>query len=661
MKMANQSTTVLEPVKAENPYTKLFEPMKIGSMTLKNRLIMAPMGTFTPMQDGTESEEGIAYYEERARGGIGMIMIGAQFLNEKTAQGGPTIAFDNTRAIPKATVLCERVHRWGAKICAQISPGTGRNGMPNIGERVPISSSENPSFYNPEMICRALTTEEIKDIMQDWAKAALFAKNAGFDAIEIHGHAGYLIDQFLSPIWNKRTDEYGGSFENRARFAVETVQTIRAAVGPDMPILFRISLDHRFDGGRTIEDSMPLIQLLEKSGVDALDIDAGAYETMDYIFPPNYLGDACMTYVCEEARKHVSIPLLNSGSHTPETALDLVNSGHCDFVMFGRQTIADPEFPKKLMENRREDIRPCLLCNEECIGRIFNRLTQLSCTVNAQACMEKYFKIEKTEDPQNIVIIGAGPGGLESARVAALKGHNVTVYEKSNKLGGTFGIIATGPFKKRIRELIKWYGVQLDKLNVQVNLNTEVAADDPILESADKIFVATGAVPFVPNVPGIDGSNVVGVIDAHQNGVQGEKIVICGGGMSGCDTALELALEGKHVTVIEMLNECARDVMVINKISLMRKLAENNVTLLTDSRVVGIDGSGVTIEKSDGTQAVVAADTVITAFGQKPSNAFPDAVRAKYNMKTTVIGDADKVAKAGKAIHTGFYAAMAVE
>ncbi|MEH7494041.1 FAD-dependent oxidoreductase [Neobacillus niacini] len=655
------TTNVLEPVKMENQYAKLFESMKIGKMTLKNRLVMAPMGTFTPMQDGTESEEGIAYYEERARGGIGMIIIGAQFLNEKTAQGGPTMAVDNNRAIPKATVLCERVRRWGAKICAQISPGTGRNGMPDIGERVPISSSENPSFYNPEMICRALSTDEIKDIMKDWAQAALFAKKAGFDAVEIHGHAGYLIDQFLSPIWNKRTDEYGGSFENRARFAVETVQVIREAVGPDMPILFRISLDHRFDGGRTIEDSMPLIELLEKAGVDALDIDAGAYETMDYIFPPSYLGDACMGYVCEEARKHVSIPLLNAGSHTPETALQLVDSGNCDFVMFGRQTIADPEFPKKLMENRREDIRPCLLCNEECIGRVFNRTTQISCTVNPQVCMEKYFQIEKTESPQNIVVIGAGPGGLEAARVAALKGNRVTVYDKGENLGGTFGVIATGPFKKRIRDLITWYGVQLNKLNVQVNLNTEINVDDPILEAADKIFVATGAVPFVPNIPGIDSSQVLGVVDAHQKGVHGEKIVVCGGGMSGCDTALELALEGKQVTIVEMLSECARDVMVINKISLLRQLAENKVTLLTESKVVSIDATGVTIEKKDGTMELVPADTVITAFGQKPSTDFPDAVRKQYNIKTTVIGDAEKVSKAANAIHTGFYAAMAVE
>jgi 2-enoate reductase len=532
------------------------------------------MGTFTPMQDGTESEEGIRYYEERARGGIGMIITGSMFLNEVTAQGGPTIALDNTRAIPKATVLCERVHRWGAKICISMSPGTGRNGMPGIGERVPISSSEIPSFYDPNLICRALTKEEIKDMMKDWTKAALFAKNAGFDAIEIHAHAGYLIDQFMSPIWNKRTDEYGGSLENRARFPVEIVETVRAAVGEDMPILFRIALDHRFPGGRTLEDSIPLLKILEKAGVDAFDIDAGAYETMDYIFPPSYLGEACMAYVCEEARKHVQVPILNSGNHSPETALELINSGNCDFVMFGRQCIADPYFPNKLRDNRREDLRPCILCNEECIGRIYGRLTQLSCTVNPSAGFESYMEIKKTKEPKNIVVIGAGPGGLEAGLTAALKGHKVTIYEKNDCIGGTLGTIATAPFKKRIRELIDWYGVQLKKLGVKVILNTEIKADDPVLEAADRIFIATGSKPIIPPIKGIDGNNVVDVVDAHKNGVKGQNVVICGGGLSGCDLALELAMNGKKVTVIEMLGEFARDVMAINKISLMRLLNE---------------------------------------------------------------------------------------
>ena len=272
-------------------YSKLFTPMQIGSMTVKNRLVMSPMGTFTPMQDGTESEEGIAYYERRAKGGLGMIIIGAMFLSEKTAQGGPTYALWTTRAIPKMTVLTERVHRWNARIVCQISPGTGRNGMPDIGERVPISSSANPSFYNPNMICRPLETEEIKQIVEECRTAAINARMAGFDAIELHSHAGYLFDQFLSPIWNTRTDEYGGSLENRCRFSVECIKAIRESC-PGMPILYRIALDHRFTGGRTLEDSLPILKILDEAGADAFDVDAGSYEAMDYIFPTTYVGEA---------------------------------------------------------------------------------------------------------------------------------------------------------------------------------------------------------------------------------------------------------------------------------------------------------------------------------------------------------------------------------
>lgn len=645
-----------------NNYEKLFQPMKINKMRLKNRIVLSPMGTFTPMVDGTESDEGIRYYEERAKGGAGLIIIGAMFLNDKLAQGGPTIKFETTRSIPRTTVLCERVHRWGAKICAQISCGTGRNGMPNIGERVPVSSSENPSFYNPDMICRALTKEEIKEMMNEWKVAAENVLKCGFDAIEIHGHAGYLIDQFLSPVWNNRTDEYGGSFENRTRFAREIVESIRSVVGPDFPILFRISLDHRFEGGRTIEDSMEIIKLLEKCGVDALDIDAGAYESMDYIFPTTYVGESCMSYVCEEARKNVSIPLMNSGNHSMESAVELIESGNCDFIMFGRQLIADPDFPNKLKAGHREDVRPCLLCNEECIGRIFSRLTQLSCTVNAQAAMEEHYEIKPLKNPKKIVVIGGGPGGMEAARVAALRGCEVTLFEKSNKLGGTFGAIATGAsFKKRIRDLITWYSVQLEKLGVNVILNTEVTLDRLELENADEIFVATGSTSIVPPIKGITNSNVVGVVDAHINGVDGENVVVCGGGMSGCDTALELALEGKKVTIVEMTDVIARDVMMVNRISLVRMLEENNVNILTGQKVIDIKENRVVLEGKDGAKATIAADKVITAFGQKSESKLSEAIQNKYPLKTTLIGDCEKVSRAGKAIREGFYAAMALQ
>ncbi len=642
-------------------YTKLLQPIKINNMRLKNRIMLSAMGTFTPMQDGTDSEEGIRYYEERAKGGAGLIMTGAMFLNEKTAQGGPTLALHNTRAIPKATVMTERIHRWGGKIGLQLSCGTGRNGMPDIGERVPISSSANPSFYNPEMICRPLETEEIKDIMKDFAAGAQFALNAGFDAVEIHGHAGYLIDQFISPQWNTRTDEYGGSWENRTRFAKEIVESIRSVVGQDFPILFRISLDHMYEGGRTLKDSMPILELLEKAGVDAFDIDSGCYETMDYIFPTRYTGEGCMAYVCEEARKHVKVPIINAGNHSMETAAALLESGNADIISFGRQLIADPFFPKKLKEGRREDIRPCLICNEECIGRIFGRLTQLSCTVNIQVCQEGTTQIEKLPESKNIAVIGAGPGGLEAARVAALRGCKVTVYEAADRIGGTFGAIATAPFKKRIRELITWYGVQLDKLGVEIRLNTKITPESPELAAADEIFVAAGSVPFVPNISGMDDPRVADVTDAHRKEVEAQKVVVCGGGLSGCDAALELAMDGKEVTILEMMDACARDVMMINKISLDRMLAEYKVKILTNTKAVGIEADGVKVEKADKTTEVIPAEAIITAFGQKPNSAVAEAIADRYPLKTTLIGDCQKVAKAGNAIREGFYAAMALQ
>ena len=642
-------------------YNRLFEPIKINGMRLKNRISLSPMGTFTPNIDGTDSEEGIRYYEERAKGGAGLIQTGAMFLTSKLAQGSPTIAVDSIRSIPRQTLMIERCHRWGAKVSLQLSCGTGRNGAITVTDDVLVSASAVPAYYDPNMICRPLTVEEIKESMNDWENDTRIALEAGYDAIEIHAHAGYLIDQFMSPLWNKRTDEYGGSFENRARFAVEIVQAIRNVAGPKFPILFRISLDHRFNGGRTVEESMKLLQVLEQAGVDAFDIDAGCYESQDYIFPTCYTGEGCMAYVCEEARKHVSVPLLNAGNHSMETAVELLESGNCDIIQFGRQLIADPHFPNKLKAGHREDVRPCIMCNEECIGRIFGRLTQLSCTVNIQTAMEDAMKITKLEKPKNVVVIGAGPGGLEAARVAAMRGCKVTVHEKADKIGGIFRAIATADFKKRIRDLITWYGVQLEKLGVEIKFNTEITPDDPVLQDADEIFVATGSRPFLPPIKGIDLPNVIDVTKAHQFGVDAENIVICGGGLSGCDTAIELGERGKKITIVEMRDDVALDVMPINKISIMRLLDEYGVNLQVGKTVMKIEEDGVIVVDKECNEIKIPADAVITAFGQKPAAEVAEAILDKYPMKTTLIGDCDGVSKAGKAIREGFYAAMALQ
>jgi NADPH-dependent 2,4-dienoyl-CoA reductase/sulfur reductase-like enzyme len=460
----------------------------------------------------------------------------------------------------------------------------------------------------------------------------------------------------MSAVWNKRTDEYGGSPENRMRFAVEIVHAIRDAVGPDFPILFRIACKHHFEGGRTIEETLPLLKMLEDAGVDALDIDSGSYESIEYIFPPAYLGDACMADVCAPVREAVKIPLLNSGNHTPETAVKLIESGNADFVMFGRPLIAEPYIAKKLLHGKRDEVRPCIRCNEDCIGRIINRLTKISCSVNPVAGFENRIDDIKVQKGKRVVVIGGGPGGMEAARSAATAGHDVMLFEKDSVLGGQLKSAATPDFKSQLRELVEWYRHQMEIHNVDVHLNSELTEDSPELEKADAIIIATGASPVIPKIKGIE--NAIDIITAHtnQDKLKGNKIIYCGGGLSACDSALESAMKGKKVAIIEMQDEVAINDHFINKAALIPMLKKYGVEIYTGHNVLEITSDGVKASTKDGKEVFVEGDTVVAAFGMRPNKSLGEKINSKYHTKTRIIGDCQKVGKVGNAVREGFYA-----
>ena len=433
------------------------------------------------------------------------------------------------------------------------------------------------------MTCREITTEEIQRLIAAMAEAAERTANAGFDLIEVHGHAGYLIDQFLSSNINKRTDTYGGDLEGRFRLARELLSAIRERVGNHIAITFRLSVDHK-GAGRSLDEGIVLSKMLEEAGYDAIHVDAGTYDTMPWIFPPTYMGTSCMSDLASAVKKEVKIPVIAVGSILkPEFAEEILKTGKADFIALGRPLLADPNWANKAKVGKPEEIRSCILCNEFCIGRLFQYKT-VSCVVNATCGREHYFHLSKTENPRRITVIGGGPAGMEAARVAAARGHKVTLLEKEKVLGGQL-VPATKPvFKQGLAYYLEYLRHQMEVMNVDVRLNVEANTATVKYTRPEVVILATGAVPYIPNIPGLDDSRVR---TANQVLIEGlpetGKVVIVGGGLVGCETALHLSSQGNKVIVLEALDDVAQDMNAISRITLLEELEKAGVELSTDS------------------------------------------------------------------------------
>lgn len=638
----------------KNKYLPLFAPLKLGKLTLRNRLIM------TPMDDGFDGidEKVISYLGERAKGGAAMVMTGACISTSLFTSSLNNLSDKNTMF--NISYLAEAVHAGGAALCVQMSAGEGRNTVDAATGKSYSASDDVDFVWAPGMKCEALTVEQIQQILKETQEYAAKCKAAGADCIDIHAHNGYLLDQFMSAVWNHRTDEYGGSFENRMRFMTEYISAVRAGVGPDIPIVPHLTTDMTIPGIRQPGETEKIMKYLEHLDVQGFVIDWGCYECIDKIIPSCYYGEDCELYLADMLHKiGITKPIIVSGNLSPESALEAVVSGRIDGALMGRPLIADPQLPNKLLCGNREDVRPCLICGM-CLQN--KAIRGISCAVNAEMGIEDRAKTIAPCREQKVVVIGGGVGGMETARMSAVRGAQVVLMEKSDHLGGTALDMATAHWKARYHEYIKWARLQLKKLGVKVVLNAQVTEDTRELQDADRIFAATGSAPAMPDIPGIDGENVIHVLDVHRDMslARGDEIVVIGGGLSGSDLALELAEKGKKLTIIESGPQIGVGSFGMNIMSLMKKLAENNVTLYPNTVATGITASGVDAVCGE-ERLTLSADTVIFAPGGVPDNSLGIRLMKKYPGIVQLVGDARNGSNVFDAVHDGYNAALSME
>lgn len=633
----------------------LFDKTCIGNMKLKNRIFMSPMGT-TGEADGAYNNDAIRYFEERAKGGTGLIITGANVITTKY-EARPCTELSDFHHVERLNMLVERCHAYGAKVCVQLSPGLGRQQFTDP-YTPPYSAGETSCFWCPDLICKPFTKEDIKFLVEKIGYSAQLAVNAGADAVELHAYGGYLLDQFQSTQWNNRTDEYGGSLENRMRFTLECIESMRNNIPKGMPIIVKFTPHQRVEGFRTIDEGIEMAKILEPV-VDALHVDTGCYEEWFQAITTVYSKPGHKLDIEKVIKDIVKVPVLGDGKlKNPADAKKAIEDGILDYVGMGHQMLADPFWAKKVKEGRPEDIAPCVGCNECLLAGFSGK--HYYCAVNPRCYAEDVYKLTKPEDAnKKVLVIGGGPGGMMAAVTARQRGFEVDLYEKADKLGGTLWAAGGPDFKADVLDLIKYLETQCSKLGVNVILNSEITADN-IPSGYDKVILAAGSTPFVPGIKGIENTILASDYLTHKVDV-GKKVVVIGAGLAGTEAACDIAPKADEVTLVEMCPDILFTAQhCLNNDQHLRKMVkERGVKVEAGAKVTEITPTSVTFER-DGEVITIECDTILNAVGFRPNNQLEDILEEQFD-DVTVIGDAIAPRKILTAVHEGYHAIRVME
>lgn len=640
-------------------FSHIFKEGKIGELLLKNRVVMPGMGVKLASPDGEVTEQLIRYYEERAKGGTGLIIteftsidyeLGKAIVNQ--------LRIDDDALIPGFQRLANAIHKHDAKLFVQLHHA-GREAHSALlnGKQIVAPSPVTCAAIGEEP--RELTTAEVKTIIQKFIQGAIRCQKAMIDGVELHGAHGYLIAQFLNPHTNLRKDEYGGSFENRMRFITEIVHGIKQSCGEHFPIMVRLSVDEFDSEGLTVEESQEISRYLEKIGVDAIHASAGNYNSMDKVIESPLFEQGWRVYLAEAIKKVVQIPVVTVGNiREPKYVDSIIEDGKADFVAMGRAHIADPEWSKKAFEGRENEIRKCISCLH------CTYTSPLECSINVRAGHElEYTDLEKINEKRHVVIVGGGPGGVEAARVLSLRGYDVSLFEKTNQLGGQLRLVSDPVYKKKMNWHCEYMTHEMERLGVNVYLQTEATAEKIKDLHPYAVILATGSQPYIPKIEGYHLPHVCTYEDIRREGKEfsEQKITVIGSGMICHSTARQLAEQGNHVTWIEQPTKSKRKMSPQTRVNLLKKLEERNVNIITDDHDVSkiLSKSIIIEDKKSRKQTEIETDLVVMAMGVEPSN--PLEAKLKDHVQNLyVIGDAAGYSSLADATHQGFKAAYSL-